>query len=182
MKEKKEYRMDGRLFASREEIDFYLWCEEAKTAGIIARWSYQPRTFELAPAVKIPEQVRMKTKVKTVERHLLNDCRYTPDFLLLPGERWHLVGKTLYGTGGSIWIDVKGTFAGQYNDGVKFSLLQKWTYDKWRVYINKVIPVHFFEATFVPHRALTGRSGRPRVCYLSCRTLPEFLNTSSTLL
>ena len=124
----------------------------------------------------------MKTKVKTVERHLLNDCRYTPDFLLLPGERWHLVGKALYGTGGGFWIDVKGTFAGQYNDGVKFSLLQKWTYDKWRVYINKVIPVHFFEATFVPHRALTGRSGRPRVCYLSCRTLPELLNTSSTLL
>ena len=165
--------MDGRLFASREEIDFYLWCEEAKTAGIIARWSYQPRTFELAPAVKVPEQVRMKTKVKTVERHLLNDCRYTPDFLLLPGERWHLVGKALYGTGGGFWIDVKGTFAGQYNDGVKFSLLQN---------INKVIPVHFFEATFVPHRALTGRSGRPRVCYLSCRTLPELLNTSSTLL
>ncbi len=184
MKEKPKQRhlADGREFVSQEELHFYFWCADALAAGIVSAWSYQPRTFELAPKVTVPETVQMKTKTKTVEHFLLNPCSYTPDFLLVPGPRWHLVAKSLYSADGKgFWIDVKGKFGGQYGDDVKFSLLQKWLYDKWRIYVNKVIPVNFFEKTFVPGRAAIGKSGRERTCYLNCRTLPQLLNSGQGL-
>lgn len=173
-KEKREYKADGKIFASSEEIDFYYWLLEAQEAGIIRSFSYQPRTFELAADVTYTETVTLKTKTKEVTRKLLNGAEYTPDFLFLVEARFlpllkpalH-IPETL-----AVWIDVKGAWS-QFNDDVKFSLLRKWTYDKYLVYVNKVIPVDFFEKTFVPDRAAYGKSGKALTRYLNCPRLHE---------
>ena len=175
------YQADGRNFDSREEIDFYYWLLEARSAGLIRAWSYQPHTFELAPKVTVKREIILKTKTKIEESHLLHPCVYTPDFALIPGDRFHLISPYFHRNRESAWIDVKGTYS-LHNDAVKFSLLQKWMFQKFGVYVNKIIPVTLFEKTFVPRRSAYNKNGTLRSCYTNCRTLSAFLNHNQTLL
>lgn len=171
---KKIYEVDGRQFASQEEIHFYLWCREAQQAGIIRTWAYQPRTFELSPKVTVPRQVPTRSGVKTIEQHLLNSCTYTPDFQLLPGPAFDMVAPLLYSTDGrGVWIDIKGKF--DMHGGGQFSVIKKWTYQVHGVYIVKLIPVDFFEKSFVPRRAAYKRNGERRTPYSACRLLDQFM-------
>ena len=171
---KKIYAADGFRFDSREEMDFYFFIMEGYGSGMISAWGYHPQTITLAPKVTYQETIRTKTKEKQVERHLLNGCSYTPDFtIMLGGPRSWMLRKLFYGSD-LIWVDVKGTYQ-QHNDDVKFSLIQKWVYQKKKIYINKIIPQKLFEAAFVPKRAAYNHNGTRRTCYAACRTRNEFL-------
>lgn len=177
---KRIYTADGFRFDSREEQDFYYFLQEAVGSGMISAWSYHPQTIELAPKVTYFETVQMKTKSKEVERHLLNGCEYTPDFtMMLTAPRSYLLRPFFYGPE-LVWIDVKGKFS-QHNDDVKFSLLQKWLYQKKKIYVHKLIPQKFFEQTFVPKRAAYNQNGSVRACYANCRTRNRFLSDNADI-
>lgn len=69
------------------------------------------------------------------------------------------------------WVDVKGEFA--RNDGQRsFTLNQKWVYDKFGVYVHKVVPVKFFDKFGVPAEArFTPKTNKPRRIYYGKRLL-----------
>ena len=177
-KTKKEWiSPSGTRLASYEELEFWHWCEEAKKAGVIRTFSYQPKTFELAPAVKFSKQITLKTKVVEREFSLLNNAVYTPDFLVIADGVFDKMKHGLHAGGKcDYWIDVKGAFS-MYNDDVKFSLLRKWLYDKYRIFANKVIPSDFFRLTFIPEKLRYKNNGERRTKYAACRTLDEFFKS-----
>ena len=174
-KKKAVYAADGFKFDSRDELDFYCFIAEAAESGMISAWSYHPQTIELAPKVTYTETVQLKTKTKTVERLLLNGCCYTPDFtILLTGPRSWMLRPNFRTDKDLIWIDVKGSFS-IHNDDVKFSLLQKWLYQRKKIYVHKIIVRKFFEAVFVPKRAAWNHNGTRRAAYAHCRMRNDFL-------
>ena len=180
-KPKPIYAADGFRFDSRDELDFYYFIAEAADNGMISGWSYHPQTIELAPKVTYTETVQLKTKTKTVERLLLNGCSYTPDFtLLLTGPRSWMIRDQFLTDKDLIWIDVKGSFS-IHNDDVKFSLIQKWLYQRKKIYVHKIIVRKFFEAVFVPKRAAWNKNGTRRAGYAHCRMRRDFLNEKSGL-
>ena len=71
-------------------------------------------------------------------------------------------------------VEVKGSFS-IHNDDVKFSLIQKWLYQRKKIYVHKIIVRKFFEAVFVPKRAAWNHNGTRRAAYAHCRMRQDFL-------
>jgi hypothetical protein len=152
-KSKIEY--DGINFDSNEELEFYHWCIEAKRYKIISDFKYNCETYQLSPKQTTVEIKQLKTKSKEVTKHLFHEHVYSPDFHLFKGERWGVLDKntllSLHGYNNEFVIDIKGSF--QLHDGSRsFSINQKWMFDKYRIYINKVIPEKFFKLTWLPEK------------------------------
>jgi hypothetical protein len=146
----------GYEFKSDEEKQFADWLEEAKVHGLVSSWEYEPITFDLIPAKCYSESVQTKTKIKIVEKSLLNDLKYTPDFRVeLTDTGLKLLTQTFKKSICTaenphiMWVDTKGEFA--RNDGNRsFSIIQKVFYDTHKIYAEKVIPKKLFEKTFAP--------------------------------
>ncbi len=158
---------------SYEEVQFFHWILEAKMIGLVECFKYHPRPFVLADPVTVPEQIRLKTKIVDRRRHLLNDCCYTADFVFRATRLMNEIDHGLFAANGSdFWVDVKGTF-GPHNDAAKFSVIRKWVYAKHGIFINKIVPVDFFEKTFAPYRLRYKKNGEVRAAFLNCRTSNE---------
>lgn len=142
---KVEYK--GIILDSTEEKEFYVWCEEAVDHGVISGFVYHPCTFELSKPEKYPG---FNAKGKPAMRSLVAKHGYTPDFLLEGVEKLPLEKR--YRNSGSVYIDTKGTFQ-KNGGGTVFSIDQKWVYQKYGIYVHKVIPEEFFRQTWVPEEA-----------------------------
>ena len=58
--------------------------------------------------------------------------------------------------GDTFYIDVKGEFAGRTNSTqYTFPIKQKWMYDKYQIYVNKIVPSKLFKQTFEPAKLLS---------------------------
>lgn len=174
-KSKKTYNCDGYEFKSQEELEFYHWLCEAKEYGFIENFAYEPKSYDLSPKQTIKVVKKLKTKEKIVEKHLFHPHEYTPDFIFTIGEKWPLLkGKDkLVDSNDGMVIDVKGTF--QQHDGSRsFSINQKWVYEKYGIYVNKLIPKKFFKITWVPEKCrYTPKQGKLKSAYAKCETLLE---------
>ena len=119
----------------------------------------------------------LKTKSKQVQKHLLHPHKYTADFyftLTMKGERLNIPFIINENTGGAV-IDVKGAF-NQHGGDREFSINQKWTYEKYGVFVNKVIPEKLFKSTWCPQGArLTSKTRQIKKKYAKCKTIEEFL-------
>jgi hypothetical protein len=72
-------------------------------------------------------------------------------------------------------VDIKGTF-NKYGDPKQFSLNQKWVYDKFDIYIEKIVPEKFFKKTWVPEEARLSPIARtPVKKYIGVKTIKEFM-------
>lgn len=178
---KKDIIEDDILFASLEELEFYHWVQEAKAAGFIKEWIYQPSPYHLSDKKTVVKTVQLKTKTKEVEKHLLHPHEYTPDFIIFPAEDFQNLDHGLISTSNtpSYVIDVKGTF--QRNDGARaFSINQKWVMEKYNIYINKVIPEKFFKLTWVPEKCrFSPKQKKLRQKYVNMKTLKDIVNENS---
>jgi hypothetical protein len=172
MSKKKEKPVYKEIeFDSNEEIEFYMWCEEAKEAGIISDFKYHPHTYELCEKKTYTIEKQLKTKVKTVERELLKPHVYTPDFWV----SGHTKGIFKFENDFYKVIDVKGGFQ-QFHDSKVFSMNQKWMHEKHGIYVEKIVPEDFFKKTFCPEGARrTKVKGIPRKKYFYMTTVDEFL-------
>lgn len=165
-------------YDSAEEAEFDAWCQEAVQLGLASKVTYHPPSLELAPRQTYEKVVHMKTKTKRVDAFLLHPHSYTADFTLDLTE----VGKVfLHGRGllytchidDIMWIDVKGGFS-PYHDEKQFVINQKWVYDKFEVYVHKVIPRKWFLKTWVPKMARTSpKKGKLRNCYAKCKVMDD---------
>ena len=152
-------------FDSQEEKWFSHWLSEALAEGMVDRYVYHPSEIVLSET-KIQKvvseyytKVRKYKRTRTTDRLILRECTYTPDFIVFFTESFRDVYPKLLIEFGekdvpenvSCYIDVKGTFAGRNNtSAVTFPIKQKWIYDKYEIFINKVVPEKFFNKTWVP--------------------------------
>ena len=130
---------------SEEEKQFYAWLLEAQAIGLVSNIEYPTGTFELACRASMQVEKQLKTKVKTVDKFLFHPHKYTPDFVFV----WHGLVSPFVTLQNTTWADVKGTF-NQHGDPKQFSINQKWMYQKFGIYVNKVVPVKLFQKTWVP--------------------------------
>ena len=161
------------IFDSDEEIEFYMWLEEAVKYGFVKSFSYNDVAYDLSPKQTITVEKKLKTKTKMVEKFLLHPHVYTPDFTIVADHRWALLNDPLDKISENYVIDIKGSF-NKHGGDKNFSINQKWMYEKHAIFVNKVIPLKFFAATWCPEKCkLTPKTKKPRTKYTNIPTLLE---------
>jgi len=150
---RKGYVYKGVTYDSNEEIEFLQWLEEAQMLGMVQKWIYQPKSFELCSKVTVDEMIQLKTKKKAVQRSLLQSHKYTADFKIWFTEDINKFNTELKNLNllynRLIYIDIKGGFNSRGSHS-NFSVESKWVWDKYKILVEKVIPEKFFKATWVP--------------------------------
>ena len=171
---------NGISFDSKEEIEFYMWCEEAKLHGFIDVFWYHDIVFDLSPAVSEKVTKTLKTKTKEVDKVIFREHTYKPDFALIPFGSFDELNHGLRHTQDCgtipvydcILVDVKPQFELEHSKNEVFRVNQKWVYDKHHAFINKVIPKEFFEKTWAP--ALFHKTtGRPLEKYSGFKSVRD---------
>ena len=162
---------------SNEEWFFYHWLLEAEYKNLVENIEYEAKYFILSPPVTVPMVKQLKTKTKTVDKHLFHKHYYTPDFtfkvvadILRPYFIDTLCQRTDY-----ITTDVKGNF-NPYGDGRDFPVNQKWTWDKFEVYVEKIVPDKLFKKTWCPEICrYSPVKKQPVKKYIGVKNISEFL-------
>ena len=158
---------------SQEEIDFLNYCVESCNLGIFNDFEYQPQSFILSDAVKFKD-------TNNKEKTLFREHIYTPDFkILFNGIKYKNLSTefkiplTNLSSINEIFIDVKGVFS--RNDGGRsFSINQKWLYQRFKVYVYKLVPKKFFAKFGVPDSCvLTQKTKKPRTMFKGFQTIKE---------
>lgn len=159
---------------SQEEVDFIEWCNEATKLSIINDYFYQPESYQLAESVKYKN-------VFNKENTLFQEHKYSPDFIIMfdpnnsldLSKEFHIMYDDLSSQQCSSIIDVKGTFT--RNDGGRsFSINQKWMYQKFKLYIYKLIPQKFFAKFGCPDNCkLTKKTKKPRTVFKGFKSIKE---------
>lgn len=185
-------------FDSDEEKYFSWYLDELTAKGIILEWEYHPKEFKLCDKVQHEFMRHMKTMTKPDIAFLMHPHDYQADFVIRwnPGWEGRLfmtldgplslnyafianIGKTKnpYSV-----IDVKGGFVGpRNNSGVTFPLNQKWVYQKYKIYVQKIIPQQLFKETFTPDKyLLTNVSGRKRKIKFKIQSLDQYTSKFTT--
>lgn len=189
-KAKKMIEYKGIKFQSKEELEFFHWLLEAREAGFVSEFEYEPTTFTLAESKYAGE------------RFLLHKQLYTPDFQIKFTEKFNLTfNNPLYLVDNESFVDVKGVYAhgnSMNSSAYTFPVLQKWLYDKLNIYVNKIIvrdmtvkdnirggrkvtKVGFFSKTWVPKEVafMKNRKEQTRVkSFEHCKLLNEVSNDS----
>jgi len=181
-------------YASVEEQYFHWYLQELIDAGYIEKIKYQPKPFILSDKVSVTFTEQLKTKTKEVSRSLMKGHQYTADFMIIwTSKGWEKFWiNSVRGRNNPLsypfvldqmWIhnrsiiDVKGTF-NRDESWTKFSIAQKWVWQKYSLYVQKIIPEKLFKATFTPQRyLLTDKSMKPRKLKWEPRTLNEYVNS-----
>jgi len=150
---------DGILWDSLSEALLYCWLKEVSEEGgfLSFRTQYQ---YPLTEKVTYKVEKQLKTKVKMVDRCLLQASHYTSDFEVWSSKELNGLHSYCSMSGYDYSIDVKGKRS-PATQIAKFSLTQKFLYHVHGVYVNKVIPEQFFAANGRPHL-----KNLPKVCFM----------------
>jgi len=143
---------------SSEEWDFYQWLLEGYEHGLIDSYTYHVKSYELIPKHVYEVLKQLKTKTKTIQKTLLRQHEYTPDFEVNVSEHFYeifgdktILTKIDHVSKNPYVIDIKGAF--QRNGGSRsFAIDCKLMYETHGIYVFKVIPDKLFEETFLPER------------------------------
>jgi hypothetical protein len=154
---RKKYLYDKIEFDSQEEINFYCWLLEAKDLGFVENWQYQPKGFILSDRVEIELTKKLKTKSKLIKRSLLQPHKYTADFKVQFTKQFYnwfkkdinLKNIALLNNFNEVYIDIKGGF-NAYQSHSNFSVERKWVWNKYNIYIDRIMPDKLFKQTWVP--------------------------------
>ena len=180
---------------SHEEEYFQLWLEELIECGYIDSYTYQPEPFKLNDTVKYNIKKQMKTKVKVVERTLLQSREYTPDYLLIWNKKAENVlyqnldniidERPIFIAQNNItYLDVKGTH-NQHSSWQIFEANRKTVWEKYGIFIEKIQPYGkktcLFGNTFTPRKLPMWQKKDPTKLYSwakkwEIRYIEEFLN------
>jgi hypothetical protein len=153
-------------YKNKEELYFSYYLDELKKYDIIDSYTYEEETFKLSEDIKYTHMkyTQLKTKVKkqAITKSLLKPCTYTPDFIILansPTDGFFNIAANnpifISTNDLKCYVDVKGMFAGRTNSTqYTFPLKQKWMYQKYNIYTNKVVPEKLFAKTFTPKKVI----------------------------
>jgi hypothetical protein len=160
---------------SDEEKQFYAWLLEAQGAGLVSNIEYEPGSYVLSEKVSMLVEKKLKTKSKFIEKHLLYPHVYTTDFEFIINHTpllKHII-KTENKT--KVYVDTKGTFL---NRGAEqeFSMNRKWMFQKYGIYVNKIVPKDLFGNTWVPESwRMTPKTNKPVKSFLRFKTLLDYI-------
>lgn len=166
------------LCDSQEECDFIQWCSEATQLSIINDYEYQPEPFMLFDAVSY-ETLNGK------KRSLLQKHQYSPDFIVTFNPQisqtlsnaFKLSHDQFLQSEVKVYLDVKGVFQ-RNGSGRAFSLNQKWVYQKFGIYVQKLVPCEFFKDCGCPVLCFTSlKTKRIRSMYKGFQTISEKLKS-----
>ena len=205
---------DGREdYDSKEELFFSWFIDELIKAGYISSYKYHPKPFLLSEKANYSYLKVLKTKSNDVSGFLLNPHSYQADFLINWTKKAHyifyvelnerknislfpFIAHTDFGTAWSV-VDIKGTFSGPHNNSaISFPLDQKWVYQKYKIYVQKIIPAPavdktgkvknpsaIFYRTFTPKQyLLTDVSKKARKIKYTVRTLEEYIKSFNSII
>jgi len=145
---------------SKEELEFIYWLNECKDAGLIENYIYQPEEYLLFDKIVVVKRVKKGKKEIDKDVTLLSAHIYSPDFSIKFTEKfnelylkndWNKFFK-FFNVNEQFICDIKGSFSRNGGDR-SFSINQKWVYQKYGIYINKIVPVDLFKTTWVPELA-----------------------------
>lgn len=212
MSKENYFLIQGKQAASDEEYYFYFWCLAIQDLGYIKEIVFQPKSIHLIDKKEFRYTELKKTKTKLKINTLFRPHVYTPDYVIV----WHESAEHIFfeilenennnkplkdiilfaqNRKGKIIsvIDTKGatTFQRGNSTVITFPLNQKMVYDKYGIYVNKVVPFNsskdkkgnlkksFFSDTFTPdeyrYRKIKSGKGYYKVNCIP-RTLTQFLN------
>jgi hypothetical protein len=168
-------------FKSDEELFFWCWLKESESKKLVDNIKYESRVFELAPRASIEYERQLKTKTKVCDKFLFHKHAYTPDFefRVIHDSLDQYFVNTAYLVLNWILVDVKGSF-NQHGDPKQFSINQKWMYDKFDIYIQKIVPEKFFKLAFAPDIFLkTPKTGKLSTSkkVIGCKNIEEYMDT-----
>lgn len=183
-KKKKKPVEDGIEFDSQEEIQFYYWLSELKSAGFVKNFKKVTDNIEICPKFS---SVVKKLNGKIGETTIFRPLTYTPDFEII----WSDKSVGIFITNGfdegkihvnslmkSI-IDVKGKFAGVYNNSaLTFPIVQKVLHNYMNVFVQKVIPENLFEVTFLPRKLFKTKTGKEKTWKFAKIPLEDYLKNA----
>ena len=161
-------------FDSVEEEWFSEWLGTAEKRGLVESIIYHPSSFLLSERQSLKVTKHLKTKTKTIDKFLLHPHKYTPDFVFYKRDPLDQYPHDLIDCNkGIVFVDVKGAFSGgrNNNSSITFPISQKWVYDKYKVFVNKVVPEKFFHKTFVPKSIAYGKRGQLLKRWSGCTIL-----------
>lgn len=207
MKNKPIYKDDRYIYKSFIELYFSYYLNELKEAGFIEEWWYETDTFELSDPVKKSYLKKLKNKEVIAEENWLQSSSITADFKI----KWMytainifvLLPKFAVTSVRAIpfrqsqidyedtvlpylfsWVETKGNIESSTSSSISFPYKQKWCYQKYGVYIQKIKPLQLFQDTFTPNKVLElekyvrdckfGTKGSSKLHYTP-RTLEEYL-------
>lgn len=150
-------------FDSKDEEIFSWWLEEARNANLIVGWERwdTESSIEILPTVTKTVIKQLKTKKKYIEKVLLRNLSYTPDFQFLV-ERDGLFHRELFpdskftGKYVTVIVDVKSSVGNAYGNNqtaVTFPIIQKILYHLSGIYVYKVTLKKLFKETWCPYKA-----------------------------
>lgn len=167
---------------SLEEVQFAHWLVEAEAYGYIYGWLYHDCEFKLFHKVSTHITVEYTTKklgikkTKEINKHLFGPHSYKPDFTVYPYPKLDNFNHGLILYGKCFIVDVKGAYEPQSAKKQVFSINQKWTWQRYGVYVNKLIPEKFFKKTWVPAECawIKGRKIPTRIKrYSGCKLIKD---------
>lgn len=182
-------------YDSPEEAYVSWYLDELVEGGYVRFVQHQPPSRMLSPQYRIAWEKKLKTKNKPMESTLLQPHVYTADFRV----DWNMNAQglffksTFFADQNEKWlmfsnadhapleyysfIEVKPLFD-QNNMTRLFTINQKWMYDKYGIYVQKIIPQKLFENTFTPKKyLLTDRGKQKRKINFATRTLEEYVRS-----
>lgn len=161
------------LCDSQEEVDFIAWCSEAAQLGIIIDYEYQPEAFQLFDPVTC---INSKGK----KYSLLRKHSYSADFIIqfnpqtsrMLIDEFKIPYDKISSNNVKVYLDIKGTFQ-RNGTGRSFSINQKWVYQKYQIYIQKLIPIEFFKKCGCPMKCFRSlKTNKPRPMFKGFMTIP----------
>lgn len=165
-------------FESDEEWHVWNWLNEAYFKGLVNGIVYQPGPFELSPRESVKVLKKLKTKTRVIDKFLFNPHVYTPDFAFtVVSDALECVFKhPNTGTyGHKVLIDTKGCF-GMRGDHRSFSINQKWMWQKFQIYVEKIIPEVLFKKTWCPDVCrFSPKLCKPVKKYIGVPTIDDFI-------
>lgn len=185
-------------FDSDEEYYFCHWLEEMKAIGVVISYQHHPKPLPLSGKVIVPHLDKdRKGNPKRKDVFIMHDHIYEYDYLVLLNPDYE---KRLFSTTDNYWkelpvvanrrkdgrllwlVEVKPSYMKDQGSNTRFPLNQKWVWEKYGLYVQKVIPedmktektltLGFFSKTFVPN-AYRYRPLKKGVGYLKvkCKTV-----------
>lgn len=195
-------------FDSDEEEYFYHYLNELQQVGVVLRIQYHPKPFLLSDKVVVPKvTVDKKQQEKLNHVFLMHDHEYEYDYkvLLNPAyegvffsttDNYHAAFPALANRrldGSLLWcVDVKPTFMKDQGANTRFPLNQKWVWQRYGVYVQKIIcedniskdklvKAGLFNKTFCPKRylcrPLKNGKGYLKVKVKTVRTINDYYST-----
>lgn len=165
---------------SQEEWQWFHWLEEAKALGIVISYEYQPEPFVITDKFTyIPQYNNPKNKTKS----LLRAHIYTADFKMLFnadfGEQlantFTIAEHNIKPDGIEVWLDIKGSW-NRYGGDRLMSIHQKLVYDKYQIFIEKLVPRTAFITLGLPKACRYTPTGRTSKIYTSYNFIDKVFN------